>query len=113
MQNIITLSFIAFSVLLILLSLPLMFNKIKPNWWYGFRTPASVKNPEIWYPVNQAAAKQSIVLGILMIIVSLGLYSIGDMTVDATLIINSLVATTGLLVIAIKGVVTIRKLSSK
>jgi uncharacterized membrane protein len=51
--------------------LPLMFNKIKPNWLYGFRLPGSVANEEIWYPVNQYMGKGFVVAGIILVISTL------------------------------------------
>jgi hypothetical protein len=35
-----------------LFSIPLILRKVPPNRFYGFRTPATLSSPEIWYPVN-------------------------------------------------------------
>lgn len=40
-------------LLLISLAIPLIQEKIKPNWFYGFRVPKTINNPHIWYPVNK------------------------------------------------------------
>ena len=31
---------------------PLILRKVPPNRFYGFRTPATLSSPEVWYPVN-------------------------------------------------------------
>jgi len=37
------------------LSVPLILKKVRPNPLYGFRTPRTLSNPEIWYPANAFA----------------------------------------------------------
>lgn len=37
------------------LSVPLILKKVRPNPVYGFRTPRTLSNPEIWYPANAFA----------------------------------------------------------
>jgi len=54
-------------VLFIGLSIPLIFDKIPPNQWYGFRTQKTLSNKEIWYKVNRFIARDLIVFGILHI----------------------------------------------
>ena len=41
------------SLLIILIALPLIFRLVPPNYWYGFRIKATVRNENIWYPVNE------------------------------------------------------------
>lgn len=51
-----TVQFILFTgvgILFIVLSIPLIFGKVKPNQWYGFRFAVTLKNPRIWYPANR------------------------------------------------------------
>ncbi|MBM4089994.1 MAG: SdpI family protein, partial [Planctomycetes bacterium] len=47
--------FVASGFLLTVLSMPLIFRKIPPNVWYGFRVRATLENTEVWYPANQYA----------------------------------------------------------
>jgi len=47
------LSLVIPSILFILISLPLMRNKIPPNCAYGFRLKKTLANKEIWYKANQ------------------------------------------------------------
>jgi uncharacterized membrane protein len=39
-------------VLLFVVALPLALRLVRPNAWYGFRTPETLANPELWYSVN-------------------------------------------------------------
>lgn len=32
-------------------------DRVKPNIWMGVRTPATMKDPEVWYRVNRAAGR--------------------------------------------------------
>jgi len=49
-------------LVLIAVSIPLIFGKIKPNRWYGFRTPTTLSDEQIWYAANK---KTSIDMSIL------------------------------------------------
>jgi hypothetical protein len=69
--------FIGSSLLMIGLAIPLALGKVKPNWVYGFRTPRTINNPDIWYPVNAYAGKALIYAGIVILTVSLALLPVG------------------------------------
>lgn len=71
------------SVLLAIISLPLIARKIKPNPFYGFRIQQTLDDPEIWYKTNQYFAKRLFAVGILEALVSVGFYFIPNITVDA------------------------------
>ena len=62
--------FIVGGVLLILAALPLLYNRVKPNPWYGFRIPKTLSDERIWYPANSYAAKGMILTGIITIAVA-------------------------------------------
>jgi uncharacterized membrane protein len=70
-------------LILALISLPLIYGKIKPNSLYGFRIPATLEDPELWYPVNQFAAKRLLIVGLVMIAAAIGLYFWSGISVDA------------------------------
>jgi uncharacterized membrane protein len=59
--------FIIVGMVEIILGLPLLFNKIKPNWLYGFRLPSTVSNEKIWYKVNHFFGRDMIISGIIVI----------------------------------------------
>ena len=78
--------FYVFSGLLLsLLSIPLIRRKIKPNGLYGFRTPSTMENAELWYKVNEYAGRRLLVVGVGTVVVSLALalWPGMDMTVDS------------------------------
>ena len=45
----------AVPLLILLLSIPMILDRVPPNGAYGFRTPKTLSSPEIWYPANRAA----------------------------------------------------------
>ena len=45
--------FIFVGMLEIIMGIPLLLEKIKPNALYGFRTPKTRSSDEIWYKVNK------------------------------------------------------------
>ena len=60
----------AVPVIVILLSIPLVLGKVRPNPLYGFRTPKTMSSPDIWYPANKAAGILMIVAAMLSIVVN-------------------------------------------
>ena len=69
-------------LLLAILSIPLIFHKIKPNGLYGFRVKRTLEDPNLWYAVNEYAGKWLLVTGICTILVSVILYFIPGISVD-------------------------------
>jgi hypothetical protein len=63
-------------LLLALVSLPLINNKVKPNYFYGYRNRRTLSNPEIWYAANHYAGTQLFAAGICVTILSVLLYFI-------------------------------------
>jgi uncharacterized membrane protein len=56
-------------LLIAAISIPLLFNKVKPNQWYGFRTPKTLSDPEIWYKANKYMAINMFIAGIFIMTV--------------------------------------------
>lgn len=79
-MTIMILSFVLFGygLLNLILSFPLLNRKIKPNWWYGFRTKDTVHNESIWYPVNRFLGKQLIYAAIHQVSLAMLLYFLKD-----------------------------------
>jgi hypothetical protein len=50
-------TFTLIPILIFLLAIPLLFDKIPRNRWYGFRTPTSMSSDQAWYHANRVAAK--------------------------------------------------------
>lgn len=55
-------------LLVIGLSIPMILQKLKPNGWYGFRTPKTLSDEKIWYPANTYSGKLMLGLGILWVL---------------------------------------------
>jgi len=66
--------FVGSGLLLVGLSLPLLLRRVKPNWWYGFRTPKTFSDERIWYESNVYTAKWLLLSGLIHTVVSLVLY---------------------------------------
>jgi len=107
----IILSFIFVGALEIILGIPLMYEKVKPNGLYGFRLPKTISNKKIWYPVNKQAGKDFVISGIILTITSLILLQINTnldiltITTIETLLMMILIA-----IIIARGLILIKKL---
>ena len=60
--------------LMVILAIPMILQRIKPNFWYGIRTRKTLSDEKIWNPANQYAGKALLLAGIVMVGSSLGLY---------------------------------------
>jgi uncharacterized membrane protein len=65
------------------LSVPMIRGKIPPNGLYGFRIPATLENPQLWYKVNTYAGKRLLVVGLCTSVGSIILYYMVNSSVDA------------------------------
>ena len=104
---------IAVGLLLIGISIPLLYGKIGPNWFYGFKTRKTVSNREIWYKANKYMAKDFIKLGSLMILYNLVLLILSILRIGITIAIpvSSLVLFVGgSVIVAVRGLLYLRKL---
>lgn len=55
-------------LLIVLLAIPMILGKVRPNRLYGFRTRKTLSDPEIWFPANRAAGFAMVVAGLAMMI---------------------------------------------
>jgi hypothetical protein len=69
-------------ILLMLLSIPLLLEKVKPNPVYGFRIQATLDDPSTWYAVNRYFGKRLLVVGVVICIGAAALYYVPAITVD-------------------------------
>ncbi len=53
------------SALIATLGVPLWLGKVAPNRFYGFRTPLTVNQQDVWYPVNAAAGRDLTLSGVI------------------------------------------------
>jgi uncharacterized membrane protein len=86
-------------VLLIAISLPMMYDKVPPNGFYGFRTPRTMSNPNLWYPANRVAGRNLALAGLIVSITTLVVFamrqSLHPKTASLTLLVVSLASLTG------------------
>ncbi len=72
------------AVLFFLLSVPLAAEKVPPNRLYGFRTPRTVEDERVWYPVNRVAGRNGIVLSAILALASaMAFFGVGTVPVVA------------------------------
>lgn len=64
--------FALLGALYIAISLPLIRGRVKPNHWYGFRTPRTLSDPEVWYAANRVAGRDLALAGASMVAFALG-----------------------------------------
>jgi len=69
---------VGIGILIIILSIPMILQKVKPNAWYGFRTRKTQSDEGIWYPANQYAGRALLFAGSVMVVGALVLYWIAN-----------------------------------
>jgi uncharacterized membrane protein len=102
--------FIFSGVLLTVLSIPLILRKIKPNPFYGFRTPFTLSNETYWYEVNAYGGKWLFGAGIVIAIAAVILAAIPNVSLDFYAIACTLVMGIAMLVGLIMSVMYMRQL---
>ena len=70
--------FVFVGVLFVLLSIPLMLEKIPLNGLYGFRTENTLSDPEIWYRVNKDFGYKFAYAGVISIVCNIILFLYSD-----------------------------------
>ncbi len=71
-----------------LIAIPMIQRWVKPNPFYGFRTPKTLSSETVWYEINEYSGKRLFIAGIFISIVALALSLVPQITVDlyATLV---------------------------
>lgn len=85
------------------ISVPLILKKVGPNPWYGFRVPATLGDPEVWYPVNAYSARRLFLVGISGALSAVVLYFIPDIDVSTYALACAGVTIGGLIVALIQS----------
>ena len=68
--------FLVSAVITIALGLPLKKRKVKPNWFYGFRTPATLKDEALWYDVNEKTGTDLVIIGNVLAVLSAAMFGL-------------------------------------
>lgn len=58
-----SIGFGAIGLMFIGLGLPLIFNRVPPNRWYGFRTRKTLSATKYWYAANRISGKNLVLAG--------------------------------------------------
>ena len=109
--NLVIAIFLSAGFIEIILGIPLLLEKIKPNWFYGFRTPKTMSNKEIWYKANKYAARDLIIIGCIAVIGSLFLLFLRDsFSVETIAYTGVFLLAIPLIIMIIRGFVYLNKL---
>lgn len=63
---VVTVSYILTAIIGIAISIPLWLGKVAPNGSMGFRTQATLADPQIWYRVNTRMGLEMLILNIVL-----------------------------------------------
>jgi hypothetical protein len=74
--------YVILGLLMVVLALPLIKRKVKPNGLYGFRVPQTLNDPEVWYAVNAHFGRRLLVTGVATTLTALLLYRLPGLDVD-------------------------------
>jgi uncharacterized membrane protein len=89
-------------LLLVALCVPMMYDKIPPNSFYGFRTPRTLSDPNVWYPANRVAGRNLALAGLIISTTALVVFSIHKSihprTAALTLLVVSMASLAGAVV---------------
>jgi uncharacterized membrane protein len=99
------------ALLMIGLGWPLWRNKVPPNPWYGFRTPATLADERVWYPVNRVTGLWLIGIGLVTLPVVAATWLAG-WSKDVAALTNLVPIVVGLAGLTIFGIRMSRRLSA-
>jgi len=106
---IVSLSFLVPGIIEIILSVPLILEKVKPNVLYGFRVKKTLSNKEIWYKVNKYTGRDIFIAGLILSIGSI-VFFIVEMDIITIVIIGLLLLTIPLAIMMIRAFMYLKKL---
>lgn len=68
--------YLGIGVVGVFLALPLIAEKVKPNPIYGFRVRQTLEDPKVWYAVNKHFGWRFLIVSLITILASVGLFFI-------------------------------------
>jgi uncharacterized membrane protein len=83
--------FTAVGALFIGLGIPLLFDRVPPNFWYGCRARKTLSNVEIWYAVNRVTGRALLFGGISFVASAVGVFFFGELITPTSATIIPLV----------------------
>lgn len=104
-------TFIFVGMLEVIMGVPSLLEKVKPNALYGFRTLKARSSDEIWYKANKYFGRDFLIAGIVVTICSLFLLVYGsNLSVIEISWIGLLLLTIPPVVILVRGFIYLKKL---
>ena len=94
----------------VIISIPLILEKIPPNRWYGFRTEKTLSNSEIWYRINKYTGKDLFIVGILLLLIAPVLFVSKDRLPETVINLLGLLIVVLLVAIVVRGLLYLRKM---
>lgn len=91
------------------MGVPLWREKVRPNHWYGFRTPATIREERIWYPVNRVTGCWMMATGVISAPVVVATFLAG-LSADEAALTNLAVILIGIVGMIVQGLTLIAKL---
>jgi uncharacterized membrane protein len=82
-MGLLTVLFLIVGALLSVLALPLIWRRVPPNPWYGFRVRRTLENRDVWYAANAYAGRGLLWSGIATIAAALLLRLLPSLSTDA------------------------------
>ena len=103
--------FVLIGAVFIVSGIPLKQGRVPPNYFYGFRTPRTLRDEKVWYPVNRVLGVDMIRVGVVIIAVSLVMLAMRGL-ISAEMAVFVVVGTLILsaLFMAIHGFAILRKM---
>ena len=65
---------VGIGILMIILAVPMILQRVKPNIWYGFRTWKTLSDERVWYSANQYAGRALLLAGSVIVVGAMVLY---------------------------------------
>jgi uncharacterized membrane protein len=59
---------LAVPLLVLAFSIPLIYKKVPPNRWYGFRTPKTLSSDAMWYRTNKIGGQYFVVAALFQLV---------------------------------------------
>jgi uncharacterized membrane protein len=75
--------YVILGLLMVVLAVPLIKRKVRPNGFYGFRVPQTLNDPAVWYAVNAHFGRRLLLTGIATTLAAVVLYRVPGLDVDS------------------------------
>jgi uncharacterized membrane protein len=103
--------FILIGALFVVLGIPLKQGRIPPNYFYGFRTPRTLRDEKVWYPANRVLGIDMIRGGVVIVAGALVMLALrGFVAAHAAVLVLVGISIAVALFMGIHGFAVLRKL---